>query len=144
MLLYGTPEVVGEVVGLEGSFGEQLFAGEGLREVEFLIDAAAGVVVEELLADRRDRLLVLLIALARDLGDCALADALAVARVEGTVLGGCPLVRERIVSYLPGEVEQAVLGVADVVPQRVAAVPGGGPEELVEVVLVLHPLSIIL
>lgn len=85
-----------------------MLAGECLGEVELLFDAAVGVMVEEFLTDRCDGLFIVIVCLAGDLSDCALADALLVTRVEGPVLG-CRLgVVKGVVGDLAGKVEQLV------------------------------------
>jgi hypothetical protein len=81
-----------------------LFTRECLGEVKLLFDATVGVMVEEFLADRRDGLLIVVVCLAGDLCDCALADALLVARVEGSILGHMLGVMKGVIGNLAGKV----------------------------------------
>ena len=132
-----------QIVGFEGGFGDD-FGGKRLHEVKLLLDLAVSV-VEQFLANRCDGFVIVLVCLARHLSHCALADALVILRVKWPILVLFAGVGEGIVGDLHGQVEENGLR-RDVLAERVVVmmrVSRVFVEEIVEVRLIIHPLSII-
>ena len=101
--------------------------------------------VEQSLANRCDRFLIVLVCLARHLSDRTLANALVILRVKRPILVLFTRVCEGVIGDLHGQVEENGLR-RDVLAERVVVIMRVSRvfvEEIVKVRLIIHPLSII-